>query len=50
MQLKEAAINMLERLDKYIDRRIQDDGPDWEYTKLDNAMVKLRKALEDNDA
>ena len=51
MQLKEEAINMLDRLDKYIDRRIPDDGPDWEYTKLDEAMRRLRHALEEtNDA
>lgn len=43
--LVNAATNMLERLDKYIDRRVPDDGPDWEYTKLDDAMVGLRNAV-----
>ena len=43
--LVKTATNMLNRLDKYIDRRVPDDGPDWEYTKLDKAMIELRIAV-----
>ncbi len=44
MSLEAAALNLLQRLDKYIDRRV-DDGPDWEFTKLDRAMQELRDAV-----
>ncbi len=45
MSLEEAAQGLLDRLDKFINRRFDDDGPDWEYTKLDNAIQQLRDAL-----
>ncbi len=40
---------LLQRLEKYIDRRISDDGPDMEFSKLDDAIQICKRALEDTE-
>ncbi len=47
--LIEAAAIYLRRVDLFLDRRLPDDGPDWEYTKLHNAAENLREAIKDLD-
>jgi hypothetical protein len=39
--------DLLNRMDKYIDRRVPDDGPDMEYSKLYDEMKICKQALED---
>ncbi|KKL28866.1 hypothetical protein LCGC14_2370870 [marine sediment metagenome] len=45
--LNEASQELLDRLDKFIDRRIPDDGPDWEFTKLNDAMQEVKNAIKE---
>ena len=49
MTLKLSVTRLLDRLDKYIDRRVSDDGPDWEYTKLAHAIADVRNEMEKED-
>jgi hypothetical protein len=47
---KELAVvleNLLKRLTKFIDRRVPDDGPDLEFSKLDDAMRAARRVLKE---
>jgi hypothetical protein len=46
-RLKIASSALLDRIEKFIDRRCVDDGPDWEYSKLDAAMTEMRAALKE---
>ena len=45
LDLKEAAQELLDRIAKFVDRRV-DDGPDWEFSKLHRAMEKVKNAIE----
>jgi hypothetical protein len=38
---------LLMRLEKYIDRRVPDDGPDMEFSKLDDTIQSCKRVLED---
>jgi len=42
-----AVINYIERVHMFIDKRVPDDGPDWEYTKLTNEEKNLLKTLKE---
>ena len=42
-----AVINYIERVHMFIDKRVPDDGPDWEYTKLANEEKNLLKTLKE---
>ena len=43
--MAEALRDLLARLGKYIDRRVPDDGPDWEFSNLWKEIEKARAAL-----
>jgi len=45
--LKRSSKNLLDRMEKFIDRRFIDDGPDREYNKLHDAMEKLRRNIKE---
>jgi len=46
-RLQSTSAALLDRIEKFIDRRCVDDGPDWEYSKLDAAMTEMRAALKE---
>jgi predicted RNase H-like nuclease (RuvC/YqgF family) len=46
-RLRKSGANLLDRLEKFIDRRFVDDGPDREYNKLHDAMEQLRGELKE---
>ena len=41
----EALSDLVGRINKFIDRRFVDDGPDWEYSKLHDRIEAARAAL-----
>ena len=45
-RLREVLSNLVARVDKFVDRCVPDEGPDWEYSKLDIALSEARAALE----
>ena len=44
--LKKQLNILANRVDKFIDRRFEDDGPDHEYSKLYDELVRSRTLVE----
>ena len=45
-KLAKLCLKMTKRVGKYVDRRVPDDGPDWEWDKLSTDLSLLEEHAE----